>query len=163
MEVKEQFDKSEIIRPDEPVKFKGFAEATLKKGIHLVEFIGLFIITIATMFAGYDAVFTMFENRVVHLGDLLLLFLYLEVLAMVAIYIDSGKLPVRLPMYIAIVALARYLILEMKDLSEWQMIAVAVTITLITLSTLVLRYGTMKYPYPDNQNRRKPKQNNQKQ
>jgi protein PsiE len=162
MKVKEQFDKNEVIRPDKPIRFTGLAEGTLKKGIHFLEFIGLFIITIATMFAGYDAVITMYESRVVHLGDLLLLFLYLEVLAMVAIYIDSGKLPVRLPMYIAIVALARYLILEMKDLTEWQMIAVAVTITLITLSTLVLRYGTMKYPYPENQNRRKPEHNNQK-
>ncbi len=126
------------------------ADKLLKKAIRQIEFIGLAIIAIATVFAGYDAVKDMFILGSVTLGDLLLLFLYLEVLAMVAIYLDSGKLPVRLPMYIAIVALARFLILDMKDISEWHMIAIAVTIFLITISTLILRYGHLKYPYKMN-------------
>ncbi|QCU89374.1 phosphate-starvation-inducible protein PsiE [Thiomicrorhabdus sediminis] len=159
MEEKTAIDKSEIIRPDtadtQSVLGQN-ADRYFKQGIHFIEYIGLAIIAIATVFAGYDAVMEMIHNREVHLGDLLLLFLYLEVLAMVAIYIDSGKLPVRLPMYIAIVALARYLILEMKDLSEWQMIAVAATITLITISTLILRYGHIKFPYPENRRKTKP-------
>ncbi|VAW49927.1 FIG01058230: hypothetical protein [hydrothermal vent metagenome] len=129
------------------LKFNTPAEKVLKKGIHLVEFIGLIIIAIATTIAGGHAVIIMFENGAVTLGDLLLLFLYLEVLAMVAIYLESGKLPIRLPLYIAIIALARYLILDMKELTEWQFIAVAVTIILIAISTLILRYGSLKYPY----------------
>lgn len=153
MPVEEKIVGDEIIRPSAASsaqsKINSVAEEQFKKGIHIVEFVGLVIIAIATVFAGYDAVMEMIDNRTVHLGDLLLMFLYLEVLAMVAIYLDSGKLPVRLPMYIAIVALARYLILEMKDLTEWQMIAVAVTITLITISTLILRYGHLKFPYPE--------------
>lgn len=123
------------------------ADKLLKKAIRQVEFVGLAIIAVATVFAGYDAVNDMFILGSVTLGDLLLLFLYLEVLAMVSIYLESGKLPVRLPMYIAIVALARFLILDMKDISEWHMIAIAVTIFLITISTLILRYGHLKYPY----------------
>ena len=134
--------------PSPPVANKASAaEKIFKKAIHKVELLGLVIIAIATVFAGYEAVKDMLDLGSVHLGDLLLLFLYLEVLAMVAIYLESGKLPVRLPMYIAIVALARFLILDMKDLSEWQMIAIAVTIFLITISTLILRYGHLKYPY----------------
>ncbi|VAW44923.1 FIG01058230: hypothetical protein [hydrothermal vent metagenome] len=129
------------------LKFNNPAEKALKKSIHLVEFIGLIIIAIATTIAGGHAVIIMFENGAVTLGDLLLLFLYLEVLAMVAIYLESGKLPIRLPLYIAIIALARYLILDMKELTEWQFIAVAVTIILIAISTLILRYGSLKYPY----------------
>lgn len=128
------------------------SEKMLRKSIHFIEFIGLIIITIATVFAGVEAVLEMVHKRSVTLGDLLLLFLYLEVLAMVAIYLESGKLPVRLPLYIAIVALARYLILDMKELNEWQMLAVAITIILITISTLVLRYGHINFPY--NQERR---------
>ncbi len=123
------------------------AEKVLKKSIHLIEFIGLIIIAIATVFAGGHAIMIMFENGLVTLGDLLLLFLYLEVLAMVAIYLESGKLPIRLPLYIAIIALARYLILDMKELNEWEVIAIAITIILITISTLILRYGSQKYPY----------------
>lgn len=139
----------EMSIPVNPQKIP-LAEKLFKKAIRKVEFIGLVIIAIATVVAGYEAVHHMFILGSVTLGDLLLLFLYLEVLAMVAIYLESGKLPVRLPMYIAIVALARFLILDMKDLSEWQMIAIAVTIFLITISTLVLRYGHLKYPYTIN-------------
>jgi len=132
------------------LKFNTPAEKILKKSIHLVEFLGLIVIAIATTIAGAHAVVVMFENGTVTLGDLLLLFLYLEVLAMVAIYLESGKLPIRLPLYIAIIALARYLILDMKELNEWEIIAVAITIILIAISTLVLRYGSLKYPYKQN-------------
>lgn len=123
------------------------AKKIFKRSLKMVEFIGLIIIAIATVFAGYAEVVVMIQAAQVTLGDLLLLFLYLEVLAMVGIYLDSGKLPVRLPLYIAIVALARYLILDMKDISEWGMIAIAATITLITISTLILRYGHLTFPY----------------
>lgn len=127
-------------------------EKILAKSIHLAEYVGLVIIAMATVYAGGYEVIHMIETQIVTLGDLLLLFLYLEVLAMVAIYLESGKLPIRLPLYIAIVALARYLILDMKELSEWAMIAIGGTITLITIATLILRYGHIKYPY--NQRRR---------
>lgn len=122
-------------------------EVILSQAIHYAEYIGLVVIALATIYAGYGEVMHMINAGKVTLGDLLLLFLYLEVLAMVAIYLESGKLPIRLPLYIAIVALARLLILDMKEMSEWEMIAVGATITLITIATLFLRYGHIKYPY----------------
>jgi len=122
-------------------------EVIFGRAIHYAEYIGLMVIAIATVFAGYTEVMFMINTGEVTLGDLLLLFLYLEVLAMVAIYLESGKLPIRLPLYIAIVALARLLILDMKEMSEWEMIAIGGTITLITIATLILRYGHVKYAY----------------
>ncbi len=122
-------------------------EQVLSHAIHFAEYLGLVIITLATIYAGFGEVMHMIDAQKVTLGDLLLLFLYLEVLAMVAIYLESGKLPIRLPLYIAIVALARLLILDMKELTEWEMIAIGATITLITIATLILRYGHISYPY----------------
>ncbi|WFE69304.1 phosphate-starvation-inducible PsiE family protein [Thiomicrospira sp. R3] len=122
---------------------------TIRRTIGVFEIIGLVIIAIATVYAGYAEVMHMVSNATVTLGDLLLLFLYLEVLAMVAIYLDSGKLPIRLPLYIAIIAMARYLILEMKELTEWQMLAVGVSIILISLAILALRYGSLRFPSED--------------
>jgi protein PsiE len=122
---------------------------TIRRTIGIFEIIGLVIIAIATIYAGFSEVKHMVNNATVTLGDLLLLFLYLEVLAMVAIYLDSGKLPIRLPLYIAIIAMARYLILEMKELSELQMLAVGVSIILISLAILVLRYGSLRFPSED--------------
>ena len=78
--------------------------------LSLVEHTGLLVIAIVTVFAMTSEVVTMVRSIQVTLTDLLLLFLYLEVLAMVGLYYNSGKLPVRFPLYIGMVALARYLI-----------------------------------------------------
>jgi protein PsiE len=90
---------------------------------------------------------SMIEARMVALADLLLLFIYLEVLAMVATYLDSGKLPVRMPLYIAIVALARYLILDMKNLDSWRLLGIAGSILLISIAVLIHRFGHSRFPY----------------
>ncbi|MBN2647935.1 MAG: phosphate-starvation-inducible PsiE family protein [Thiotrichales bacterium] len=137
------------ISKTEPTNPRPLADRALASIIHLAEYIGLVVITLATIFAAGSEVLHMLNARTVTLGDLLLLFLYLEVLAMVGIYLKSGKLPIRFPIYIAIVALARLLILDMKALSEWQMIAIAGTITLLSLAVLVLRYGHIQFPYSD--------------
>ena len=115
--------------------------------ISWVEDIGLIIIAISTVIAVGVEVSSMFDARTVTLADLLLLFIYLEVLAMVAIYLDSGKLPVRMPLYIAIVALARYMILDMKSLDTWRMLGVAGAVLLIALAILAIRYGHTRFPY----------------
>jgi len=112
-----------------------------------VEDIGLLIISIATLIAVGFEISSMIELQIVTLADLLLLFIYLEVLAMVAVYLDSGKLPVRMPLYIAIVALARYLILDMKNLDTWRMLGVAGATLLIALTILAVRYGHARFPY----------------
>lgn len=109
--------------------------------------IGLLIIAIATLVAVVAEVSVIVSAGVVTLADLLLLFIYLEVLAMVAIYLDSGKLPVRMPLYIAIVALARYLILDMKNLDTWRMVGIAAAALLIAVAILVIRYGHTRFPY----------------
>lgn len=109
--------------------------------------VGLLIISVFTLIAvGYE-IAAIIAARVVTLADLLLLFIYLEVLAMVSIYLDSGKLPVRMPLYIAIVALARYLILDMKNLDTWRMLGIAGAVLLIAFAVLAVRYGHSRYPY----------------
>lgn len=109
--------------------------------------IGLLIIAISTVVAVGIEIGVMIENRTVTLVDLLLLFIYLEILAMVAIYLDSGKLPVRMPLYIAIVALARYLILDMKGMDAWKVVGVSAAALILAFTVLVIRYGHLKYPY----------------
>lgn len=116
--------------------------------LNLVENLGLLVIGIATVFAMGSEVMTMVRAMQVTLSDLLLLFLYLEVLAMVGLYYHSGRLPVRFPLYIGMVALARYLILDMKAMDDWRMLAVTGSILLLTLAVFLIRYGHVRYPYP---------------
>jgi len=112
-----------------------------------VQDIGLLIIGISTIIAVGIEVMVMIDARTVTLADLLLLFIYLEVISMVAIYLDSGKLPVRMPIYIAIVALARYLILDMKALDTWRIMGVAAAALVLAVAVLVLRFGHTRFPY----------------
>ena len=115
--------------------------------------LGLLIIAISTMVAVGIEINVMWDNGTVTLADLLLLFIYLEIFAMVSVYLDSGKLPVRMPIYIAIVALARYLILDMKGMDPWKVVGIAAASLILALTVLVIRYGHLKYPYdepPDN-------------
>jgi len=112
-----------------------------------VQDIGLLIIGISTIIAVGIEVMVMIDARTVTLADLLLLFIYLEVISMVAIYLDSGKLPVRMPLYIAIVALARYLILDMKGLETWRILGVAAAALVLAVAVLVIRFGHTRFPY----------------
>ncbi|WP_144209132.1 phosphate-starvation-inducible protein PsiE [Shewanella donghaensis] len=118
------------------------------KSLKGVEHIVLFIISLATIFAIGEEVLHMFDIRTVELADLLLLFIYLEVLAMVVNYLESGKLPIRMPLYIAIVALARYLILDMKDMDDWRILAISLSTIVLASTVIVIRWGQIKLPYP---------------
>ena len=119
--------------------------------LNLVEYLGLLVIAVATIIAGYQEVMTMITAQRVGLPDLLLMFLYLEVLAMIGQYFNSGQLPVRFPLYIAIVAMARYIILDIKELSEVRMFTVSAAILLLTIAVLVIRYGHTRFPYHDSE------------
>jgi protein PsiE len=59
---------------------------------------------------------------------------------MVAIYYESGELPIHIPLYIAIVALARYLILDMKNIDTWRTLGIASAILLMAISIIVIYY-----------------------
>ncbi len=118
-----------------------------QRAVGMVEDIGLLIILLATLVAVGQEIWHMVANVTVRLADLLLLFIYLEVVAMVAAYWNSGQLPVRMPLYIGMVALARYLILDMKAMDEWRILAVAGAVLVLGLAVLVVRYGHVRFPY----------------
>lgn len=118
-----------------------------------VQSIGLLLIAVATVIAMGIEVSAMITASTVTLADLLLLFIYLEVLEMVAIYLESGKLPVRIPLYIAIVALARYMILDMKNIDTLRMLGIAGAVLIIALTVLIIRYGHNRFPYHKKEDR----------
>ena len=119
-----------------------------KHALATVEHVGLLVIAIATVVAMANEVWLMIRAIHVNLADLLLLFIYLEVLTMVGLYYGSGKLPVRFPLYIGMVALARYLILDVKEMNEWRMLAVTGAVLMLALAVLAIRFGHTRYPYP---------------
>ena len=104
-----------------------------------VQLILLIIILISTIIAVGIEIFTMFENKNVTLADLLLMFLYLEVLAMVRVFWDQQSISITLPLLIAITALARFIILQGKEMDPSARVYEAVEIVLIASAIVILR------------------------
>lgn len=117
--------------------------------LQAVENLGLAVILVATVLAGYQEVGNMLLAHQVGLADLLLLFLYLEIITMLGLYYREGKLPVRYPIYIAIVALARYIVLGMKEMDSTTLVAITGSVVLLTVALLLLRYGQHRFPYKE--------------
>jgi phosphate starvation-inducible membrane PsiE len=82
------------------------------------------------------------------IDDILLLFIYLELGAMVGIYFKTNHMPVRFLIYVAMTALTRMLISDVQAHHRPDMGVVLITgaILLLALATLVVRYASSKYP-----------------
>ena len=97
------------------------------------------IILVSTVIAVGIEIYKMFENRSVTLADLLLMFLYLEVLAMVRVFWNQQSISITLPLLIAITALARFIILQGKEMDPTALVYEAVAIVLIAGAIVILR------------------------
>tara|TARA_B100002052_G_scaffold235579_1_gene218942 strand:- start:2060 stop:2443 length:384 start_codon:yes stop_codon:yes gene_type:complete len=104
-----------------------------------LQLILLSIILLSTIIAVGIEIKTMFLNQSVTLADLLLMFLYLEVLAMVRIFWHQQSISITLPLLIAITALSRFIILQGKEMDPSGLVYEAVAIVLIASAIVILR------------------------
>ena len=115
----------------------------LTEVFHLV---GLFVVGAAILWASWAEVFKIIGHGGPDIKDILLLFIYLELGAMVGIYFKTKQLPVRYLIYIAITALTRLLAIDIKTMTEQRLLAVTGAILLLALAVLVLRFGSSQFP-----------------
>ena len=99
----------------------------------------LSIILVSTVIAVMLEINLMFSNKSVTLADLLLMFLYLEVMAMVRVFWDQQSISITLPLLIAITALSRFIILQGKEMDPSALVYEAVAIVLIAGAIVILR------------------------
>ena len=104
-----------------------------------LQLILLSIILISTVIAVGIEIKAMFLEKSVTLADLLLMFLYLEVLAMVRVFWDQQSISITLPLLIAITALSRFIILQGKEMDPSGLVYEAVAIVLIASAIVILR------------------------
>ena len=104
-----------------------------------LQLILMVIILISTVIAVGIEMSKMFLAKSVTLADLLLMFLYLEVLAMVRVFWDQQSISITLPLLIAITALARFIILQGKEMDPTALVYEAVAIVLIAGAIVILR------------------------
>ena len=112
----------------------------MEKIVKQIQLLTLIIILISTVIAIGSELYQMFKIQTVTLADLLLLFLYLEVLAMVRVFWESQSIQITLPLFIAITALSRFIILQGKSINPEILVYEAGAILLIALAILVLRF-----------------------
>ena len=112
----------------------------LAKIIKPIEKILLGVIAVLTVIAVFQEIYSIYINGKVQLADLLLLFIYTEVLGMIGIFYVSNKIPITLPLFIAMTAIARLIILQGKGMDPIILIYEAGAILIIALACLVIRY-----------------------
>lgn len=115
----------------------------LAEGFH---YAGLFIIGLAVIWASLLEIFEIVAHGGPSVKDILLLFIYLELGAMVGIYFKTKKLPVRFLLYIAITALTRVLAIDVKTMTDLHLMAVSLAILLLAISVLVVRIASDRFP-----------------
>lgn len=110
--------------------------------------LALFVIGAATVWAAGYEFFEMFQKHHATVSDLLLMFIYLEIGAMVGIYFKTNHMPVRFLLYIAITALTRHMvdIMSHMPININEMLSVAGATFVIAVSVLIVRYTSAKYP-----------------
>jgi protein PsiE len=111
-------------------------------------YLALFALGATTVWSAIAAFLGMVHRGRAELGDLLLLFIYLEIGAMVGIYFKTTRLPVRYLIYIAITALGRVLIelVSAEHRTGMDILVVSGAILLLSFAVLVLRFGSNRFP-----------------
>ncbi|NVN87963.1 MAG: phosphate-starvation-inducible PsiE family protein [Rhodopseudomonas sp.] len=112
----------------------------LRKIIQLLENLFLVVIGAFAVVAMAQEVYETAIGLRVELKDLLLMFIYVEVLAMVGVYYESKKIPITLPLFIAITALARLLILQGKDQPPANLLYESGAILVLAIACAVMTY-----------------------
>ena len=116
----------------------------MNKLLRNIQLTGAVIIMITTIVAFGLEVKKMSDMRDVFLADILLLFIYLEVLGMVTSYWGTQKIRLTYPLFIAITAIGRLIILQKKDVEAVSLIYESSAILLIAIAILVLRLRRSK-------------------
>ena len=130
------------MKDKEKVKFDWYKIITLMEKTLLV------IIAFLTTYAVIVEIITVVSMRAVKLTDLLLLFIYSEVLGMVAAFYKFRKIPITVPIFIAITALCRLIILQGKGINTIDLLYESGAILLLALSALVIRWNLINLKRP---------------
>ena len=118
------------------------------KIITMMEKTLLVIIAFLTTYAVIFEILSVVSTRAVTLTDLLLLFIYAEVLGMVAAFYKFRKIPITVPIFIAITALCRLIILQGKGINTIDLLYESGAILLLALAALIIRWNLLNLKRP---------------
>tara|TARA_B100000945_G_scaffold58199_1_gene43170 strand:+ start:570 stop:956 length:387 start_codon:yes stop_codon:yes gene_type:complete len=113
--------------------------------IRNIQLIAVLFVLFATVVAFVLEVREMYNNQTISLADLLLMFIYIEVIGLVRSYWETRSVRISYPLVIAITALARYIILQDKNDEPLTLVYISLAILIVALATVVIRLRNSKY------------------
>ena len=118
--------------------------------IRNIQLTAVLFVLISTIIAFFLEVKEMYDNKNIELADLLLMFIYIEVIGLVKSYWETRSVRITYPLVIAITALARFIILQDKDSDPSNLIYISIAILIVAIATVVIRFRNSKYLKIDN-------------
>jgi protein PsiE len=122
----------------------------MNSAIRNIQLVAVLAVLVATIIAFFVELSVMYETKTIGLADLLLMFIYIEVLGLVRSYWETRSVRITYPLVIAITALARYIILQDKNSDPANLIYIAFAILIVSIATVVVRFRNSKYLKIDN-------------
>ena len=117
----------------------------MNQAIRNIQLVAVIAVLIATIIAFFVELTLMYETKTIGLADLLLMFIYIEVLGLVRSYWETRSVRITYPLVIAITALARFIILQDKNSDPTNLIYIALAILIVSVATVVVRFRNSKY------------------
>ncbi len=113
--------------------------------IRNIQLTAVIFVLLSTIIAFFLEVKEMYDNRNIELADLLLMFIYIEVIGLVRSYWETRAVRITYPLVIAITALARFIILQDKESDPSNLIYISIAILIVALATVVIRFRNSKF------------------
>ena len=110
-----------------------------------IQLTAVLIVLVSTVIAFFLEITEMYMNRDITLADLLLMFIYIEVIGLVRSYWETRAVRITYPLVIAITALARFIILQDKESDPSNLIYISVAILIVAIATVIIRFRNSKY------------------
>ena len=117
----------------------------MNQTIRNIQLTAVLIVLISTVVAFFLEMSDMYMNRDITLADLLLMFIYIEVIGLVRSYWETRAVRITYPLVIAITALARFIILQDKESDPSNLIYISVAILIVAVATVIIRFRNSKY------------------
>ena len=117
----------------------------MNSSIRNIQLVAVVVVLISTIIAFFLEMREMYENKDITLADLLLMFIYIEVIGLVRSYWETQSVRITYPLIIAITALARFIILQDKESDPANLIYISLAILIVAVATVIIRFRNSKY------------------
>ena len=117
----------------------------MNNSIRNIQLVAVVIVLISTIVAFFLEMKEMYNEKDITLADLLLMFIYIEVIGLVRSYWETRAVRITYPLVIAITALARFIILQDKESDPTNLIYISLAILIVALATVIIRFRNSKF------------------